>query len=74
MIANVNRAGPPPGGWWRVVVDALDEAVTSPDRNHLAQALVELAALPSVRIVAATRALSPTPPTPQQTRSCCWRN
>ncbi len=64
MIANLIQAGPPASGWWRIVVDALDETATSTDRNHLVQALAELAALPSFRVVVATRALSPDPTNP----------
>ena len=64
MIVNINEVGAPPGGWWRIVVDALDEAATSAARNHLVQALLELAALPTFRVVVATRALSPDPTHP----------
>jgi WD40 repeat protein len=53
-----NGAGPPPGQWWRVVVDALDEAATDNDRRWISEALVELAGLTTTRVVVATRPLS----------------
>src|SRR5690606_28013675 len=42
----------------RVVVDALDEAASDQDRREIAQAIVELAAVPSVRIAVASRPLT----------------
>jgi WD40 repeat protein len=56
----VGAAAVPPGGVWRIVVDALDEAASDTDRNEIAQALARLASLPTVRVVAATRAISRT--------------
>jgi V8-like Glu-specific endopeptidase len=41
----------------RVVVDALDEAASDLDRRQLAEALAELAVLPKLRVVVATRPL-----------------
>jgi WD40 repeat protein len=56
----LEAAAAPPGGMWRVVVDALDEAASDNDRNEIAQALTRLASLPTVRVVVAARALSRT--------------
>ena len=41
-----------------IAVDALDEAASSPDRKQLAETLVELAAVPRVRVAVATRPLA----------------
>ena len=60
LLERVRHAASPPDGVWRIVVDALDEAATAA-RYQLVQALVELATLPSVRVVVATRALNPDP-------------
>ncbi len=43
---------------WRIVIDALDEAATEAERRSLVDAIVELAGLPQVRAVVATRALA----------------
>ncbi len=41
-----------------IAVDALDEAVSGPDRREIAEMLAELAAVPQVRVVVATRPLA----------------
>ncbi|WP_432246638.1 trypsin-like peptidase domain-containing protein [Streptomyces sanyensis] len=46
---------------WMVVVDALDEASTTTDRREITRLLAELAGLPTMRVVVATRALTPGP-------------
>ncbi|MDQ0765355.1 trypsin-like serine peptidase [Streptomyces canus] len=46
-------------GPWLVVVDALDEASSSSDRREMSKLLTELAALPTLRVAVATRALTP---------------
>jgi hypothetical protein len=58
MVALPLQAPPPNGGWWRVIVDAIDEAATATDRDELARALAALAALPRTRIVVASGSLS----------------
>ena len=58
MLDRVSTVASPPSGCWRVVVDALDEA-TDADRPKLVEALTGLAALPTLRVVVATRALRP---------------
>jgi len=42
----------------RIVVDALDEAASAADRNHIAEALAELAVLAAFRVAVATRLLA----------------
>lgn len=46
----------------RLVMDALDEAASDFDRRQLAEALVELAMLPGLRVAVATRRLAPSTP------------
>ncbi len=46
-------------GPWMVVIDALDEASTPRDRREMSNLLTELATLPALRVVIATRALTP---------------
>ncbi|MFF4402464.1 trypsin-like peptidase domain-containing protein [Streptomyces sp. NPDC001480] len=43
---------------WLVVLDALDEVSTTPERREITKLLTELAALPSLRVAVATRALT----------------
>ena len=51
-------AGMPGQSPTRVVVDALDEAASDRDRRQITEALAELAVLPGLRIVVATRPLT----------------
>jgi WD40 repeat protein len=46
------------GRVWPIVVDALDEAHSSADRSAMAELLVELAAVPCLRVVVATRPIA----------------
>ncbi|MEV6847045.1 hypothetical protein [Actinoplanes sp. NPDC051411] len=46
------------GRVWPVVVDALDEAHSSAERSVIAELLVELASVPCMRVVVATRPLA----------------
>jgi hypothetical protein len=46
------------GGPWLVMVDALDEVATTADRRQIAELLMNLAALPGVRVAVATRPLA----------------
>ncbi|MEV4513405.1 TIR domain-containing protein [Dactylosporangium sp. NPDC049525] len=58
MLDRISQATPPSGGIWRIVVDALDEAASTNERDSLADALAALGALPAFRVVVATRALA----------------
>ncbi len=46
------------GGPWLVMVDALDEVATTADRRQIAELLMNLAALPGVRVAVASRPLA----------------
>ena len=43
---------------WPIVIDALDEAASETERQRLVEAIVELAGLPQIRVVVATRDLA----------------
>ncbi|MFI6071311.1 trypsin-like peptidase domain-containing protein [Actinoplanes sp. NPDC051343] len=63
LMGDVDRIGESdPGQRWVIVVDALDEAAGSEDRQAIAQLLTTLARRPWIRAVVATRALSPSGP------------
>ena len=46
------------GGPWLVMVDALDEVATTADRRQIVELLMDLAALPGMRVAVATRPLA----------------